>query len=309
MNVLQQHVTDRFSIYHADTVEVARGMPTHSADLSVFSPPFVSLYTYSASPRDMGNSTREGFWAQYEHLIAETARVMKPGRLVAIHCMALPSSKSMHGFIGLKDFPGDIIRAYERHGFVYHSEICIWKDPVTAMQRTKAIGLLHKQLRKDSTLSRQGIPDKIVVIRTPGENPEPIAHETDIPVAVWQRYASPVWAVVAGERDGFHLVEQDINPSDTLQHRSAREDDDERHIAPLQLEVIRRCVRLWSNPGDAVWSPFAGIGSEGVVALEEGRRFVGAELKQSYYEQAVRNLIAVAEPSQQSLFGDAQARK
>jgi hypothetical protein len=303
VNVINEHVTDRFSIFHADTVEVARELPTHSVDFSVFSPPFQSLFVYSASPRDLGNSTLAEFWGQYAHLIAESARVMKPGRLVAIHCMALPSSKQMHGFIGLQDFPGDIIRAYQAHGFVYHSEICVWKDPVTAMQRTKALGLLHKQIRKDSSMSRQGIPDKIVVMRAPGSNPDPVTHGDDLPVAVWQRYASPVWSVIEKDgADGFYELGPDINPSETLQHRSAREDADERHIAPLQLEVIRRAVHLWSNPDDIVWSPFAGIGSEGVIALEMGRRFVGAELKQSYYEQAVRNLIATATPGQQDLF-------
>ena len=302
MKVLDQHITDRFSIYHADTVEVARAMPPHSVDFSVFSPPFQSLYTYSASPRDFGNSTAEEFWGQYEHLIRETARVMKAGRLVAIHCMALPSSKQMHGFIGLMDFPGEIIRAYQRHGFIYHSEVCIWKDPVTAMQRTKALGLLHKQIRKDSSMSRQGIPDKLVVMRAPGENPDPIAHGDDIPVSVWQRYASPVWAAIEKDGvDGFYILGPDIDPSDTLQHRSAREDNDERHIAPLQLEVSRRAIHLWSNPGEVVWSPFTGIGSEGVEALKLERRFIGAELKQSYYQQAVRNLIAVADPGQQTM--------
>ena len=293
MNVEHQTIADRYAIYNADTVEVARGLPDRSVGFSVFSPPFESLYTYSSSPRDMGNVTSSSeFWGQYKFLIAETARVMKPGRLVAIHCMPLPASKTMHGYIGLRDFPGDIIRAYQAAGFVYHSRICIWKDPVTAMQRTKALGLLHKTIRKDSSQSRQGIADDVVVMRAPGGNEEPIAHTADeFPVMMWQRYASPVW-VTTGEpdADGFAICTQDINPSETLQHRSAREEKDERHICPSQLEVIRRCLRLWSNPDDVVWSPFAGIGSEGYVALQEGRRFVGAELKRSYYEQAVRNL-------------------
>lgn len=308
MNVIDQHIADRFAIYNADTVEVARSLPDRSVGMSVFSPPFESLYTYSSSPRDMGNVTGSGeFWDQYRFLVRETARVMKPGRLVAIHCMALPSSKTIHGHIGLRDFPGDIIRAYESEGFIYHSEICIWKDPVTAMQRTKALGLLHKTIRKDSSMSRQSIADKVVVMRAPGGNEEPVAHEGDsFPVTLWQRYASPVWATTGGETDpGFLDCSQDINPSETLQHRSAREDKDERHICPLQLEVIRRCVRLWSNPDDVVWSPFAGIGSEGYVALQEGRRFIGAELKGSYYRQAVLNLKAAATPAQGSLFGAA----
>lgn len=308
MNVLDQVITERYSIYHGDTVDVARGLPDSSVHFSVFSPPFSSLYTYSASPRDLGNSRDDAeFWTQYRFLIAESYRVMMAGRLVAIHCMDLPSSKTMHGHIGLRDFPGDIIRAYEEVGFIYHSRITIWKDPVQSMQRTKALGLLHKTIRKDSSMSRQGISDTVVVMRKPGDNPEHIAHTSDeFPVAMWQRYASPVWACIEGvDAEGLPIVTVDVDPSDTLQYRSAREDEDERHICPLQLPVIRRCVKLWSNPGDVVWSPFCGIGSEGVVALEEGRRFIGAELKASYFKQQAANLAeVVAEKKRQpDLFG------
>lgn len=305
MNVIDQCVSENFAIYNADTVEVARGLPDKSVGFSVFSPPFESLYTYSASPRDMGNtSDSEGFFSQYDYLVAETARVMMSGRLVAIHCMPLPSSKTRHGVIGMRDFPGDLIRAYQRHGFVYHSRICIWKDPVTAMQRTKALGLLHKTIRSDSSMSRQGFADDVVIMRAPGDNDEPISHTSEqFPVSMWQRYASPVWVTTGPETHrGFLDCHADINPTETLQHRSAREEKDERHICPLQLEVIRRCVKLWSNPGDVVWSPFAGIGSEGYVALQEGRRFVGAELKSSYYRQAVKNLQSVASPIQADMF-------
>ena len=244
----------------------------------MFSPPFASLYTYSASERDMGNCRDTAdFFEHYSYLIKEQRRVMRPGRLISIHCMLMPTSKERHGYIGLQDFRGDIIRAYQREGFIFHSEVTIWKDPVTAMQRTKALGLLWKTIKKDSSMSRQGIPDYVVTMRTPGENLSPIAHTAEeFPVDQWQKWASPVW--------------MDIDPSDTLQYQSAREHDDERHICPLQLGVIRRCVGLWSNPGDLVWSPFMGIGSEGHVALQMGRRFVGAELKASYYAQAVKNL-------------------
>jgi hypothetical protein len=194
------------------------------------------------------------------------------------------------GFIGLSDFRGDLIRAMQVAGFVHHSEVVIWKDPVTAMQRTKALGLLHKTIRKDSSMSRQGIPDYVVTMRAPGENAEPIAHSSeDFPVSLWQKWASPIWS--------------DINPNDTLQYRSARDNDDERHICPLQLEVIRRCVGLWSNPGDLVLSPFAGIGSEGFEALRWRREFVGVELKRSYFDAAVTNLRgAVEENNQMALF-------
>lgn len=310
---MHETVTERFAIYHADTVDVARGLPDRSVDFSVFSPPFASLYTYSNSPRDMGNVADDAeFFAHYAYLIKETARVMKPGRLVAIHCMLMPTSKTRDGHIGLRDFRGDIIRAYEAEGFIYHSEVCIWKDPVTAVQRTKALGLLHKTIRKDSAMSRQGIADYLVVMRAPGDNIEPIAHTHEsFPVQMWQRYASPVWVTTGQpDEDGFLMCSAEetgdessgINPSNTLQYRSAREHDDERHICPLQLGVIRRAVRLWSNPNDIVWSPFTGIGSEGYVALQEGRRFVGAELKKSYYDQACRNLHEAQTVKQHDLF-------
>ena len=288
--VIDQSVGDNYALYMGDCVEVVRGIPDDSVHYSIFSPPFASLYTYSSSPRDMGNCRdSDEFFEHYAFLATELMRVLKPGRLVSFHCMLLPSSKSRDGFIGLKDFRGDLIRVMQTAGLVYHSEVVIWKDPVTAMQRTKALGLLHKQLKKDSCMSRQGIPDYVVTMRKDGVNDEPISHTNEsFPVEHWQRYASPVWS--------------DINPTDTLQYRSAREHNDERHICPLQLEVIRRCLRLWTNEGDTVLSPFAGIGSEGYVALQEGRRFVGVELKRSYYEQAARNLASVdVGPIQQAL--------
>ena len=281
VKVIDQTVTERFALYHGDCVEVMRGIPDNSIHYSVFSPPFESLYTYSNSPRDLGNTkTHEQFFTHFGFVVAELFRILKPGRLLSFHCMLLPTSKSMHGHIGLRDFRGDLIRAFEAAGFYHHSEVVIWKDPVTAMQRTKALGLLHKQIKKDSCMSRQGIPDYLVTMRKPGDNDEPVSHTAEeFPVDLWQRYASPVW--------------MDINPSDTLQYRSAREHDDERHICPLQLEVIRRALLLWSNPCDTVFSPFAGIGSELYVAIQEKRRAVGVELKASYYQQAARNLLSV----------------
>ena len=292
-SVLASTIEDKFAAYHGDCIEVVSGLPAESVHFSVYSPPFASLYTYSNSPRDMGNcGSIAEFFEHFGHLTTELFRVLKPGRLMAVHCMNLPTSKAKDGVIGLNDFRGDLIRSYREAGFVYHSEVCIWKDPVTQMQRTKALGLLHKQIRKDSSMSRQGLADYLVVMRQPGDNPEPIAHtHDDFPVDMWQRYASPVW--------------MDINPSDTLQFRSARDDKDERHICPLQLDVIRRALKLWSNPGDVVLSPFMGIGSEGYVALEEGRRFIGAELKDTYYAQAVKNLrVAAAPKAQASLFAE-----
>ena len=282
---------DGWTAHLADCVEVAAEIPDNSLHYSVYSPPFASLYTYSNSDRDMGNCKDDAeFMAHYRFLVREQFRATMPGRLTSFHCMNLPTSKTHHGYIGIRDFRGELIRLHEAEGWIFHSEVCIWKDPVTAMQRTKALGLLWKQIKKDSCMSRQGIPDYLVTMRKPGENPERVSHTPeDFPVELWQNYASPVW--------------MDINPSDTLQFRSAREHNDERHICPLQLEVIRRAVKLWSNPGDTVFSPFTGIGSEGVVALEMGRRFMGAELKRVYWEQACRNLGAAAvEESQTELF-------
>lgn len=292
---------DRWTCHLGDCVDVVARMPDASIDFTVFSPPFASLYTYSASDRDMGNCrTHDEFYGHFRFLVEQLYRVTKPGRLLSFHCMNLPTSKERDGMIGLSDFRGDLIRLFVEFGWIYHSEVCIWKDPVTAMQRTKALGLLHKQIRKDSAMSRQGIPDYLVTMRKPGENPDRIAHTADeFPVERWQRYASPVWALSDGVDDeGFLKMTQDINPSETLQKESAREDKDERHICPLQLDVIRRAVKLWTNPNDLVLSPFTGIGSEGYVALQEGRRFVGAELKPSYWKQACANLSIAENPPQ-----------
>lgn len=279
---------DGFDLHLGDCVEVTQEMEDESIDYTVFSPPFASLYTYSNSDRDMGNSRNHAeFYANFEYLIGELFRVTRSGRLLSFHCMNLPATIQNDGFIGIKDFRGELIRLFVDAGWIFHSEVVIWKDPVTAMQRTKAIGLLYKQLKKDSCISRQGIPDYLVTMRKPGDNQSPVTkHPDEFPVGLWQRYASPVW--------------MDINPSNTLQFRSARESDDERHICPLQLEVIERAIDLWTNPGDLVYSPFAGIGSEGYVAIQKGRRFVGAELKRSYWDLACRNL-ASAKSSQGSL--------
>ena len=285
MNCIDQVVTDRYSAYHGDCVEVLRGLPDACIGYSIFSPPFASLYTYSNSPRDMGNVRNdEEFFGHLDYLIAELRRVIKPGREVSFHCMDMPASKERDGYIGLKDFPGNLLRAFEKHGFIFHSKVTIWKDPVTAMQRTKALGLLHKSVRENSAMCRQGIPDYLITVRAPGECERVTHSREEYPVDLWQKVASPVW--------------MDINPSDTLQYMSARDHDDERHICPLQLEVIRRGVMLWTNPDDIVLSPFMGIGSEGYVALELGRRFVGAELKDSYFKQAVANLEAALAKTQ-----------
>lgn len=315
--ILGQEFGKNFAAYHADCVDLLRGIPSDSIDYHLFSPPFASLYTYSASDRDLGNSaTYEEFSAHYHFVAHELYRVLKPGRLMSVHCMNLPLSKQSFGEIALRDFRGDLIRLHQSGGFLYHSEVCIWKDPVTAMQRTKALGLLHKQIRKDSSMSRQGIPDYLVTFRKTGDNPNPISHTPEqFPVERWQRYASPIWvttrgvddegfAICSGETDGTR--NGSINPSDTLQRESAREDKDERHIAPLQLQVIERAIRLWTNPGDTVLDPFGGIGSTGYVAVKMQRRAILAELKASYYGQMVRNLHAAETEAGQTAMFDAE---
>ncbi len=309
MNVLNQVVTDRYAAYHGDCIDVLRGLPDASAHYSIFSPPFASLYTYSASPRDMGNcKTHEEFYEHFRFLIPELYRVIKPGRLLSFHCMLLPTSKSRDGFIGLTDFRGLLIKAFQDCGWVYHSEVVIWKDPVQAMQRTKARGLLYKELKKDSVVSRQGIADYLVTMRKPGDNTEPVTKDPDeFPVKMWQHYASPVWVRTGETLDEtqFAASMADIHPGETLQYRSARDHEDERHICPLQLEVIRRAVKLWTNPNDVVLTPFGGIGSEGYVALQEGRRAICAELKDTYFKQLCANLKQADAPAQRSMLFEA----
>ena len=276
--------TPTFRAIHGDCVEEVAKLPTDSIDFSIFSPPFAELYVYSDDIRDMGNcQDYEEFFVHFQFLVKELARVVKSGRLVAIHCMDLPAMKGKDGYIGLKDFSGMLIQSFQKEGFIYHDRITIWKSPVVEMTRTKSIGLLHKTIKKDSSMSRTGIPDYILVFRNAGDNLVPITHQdTDekqenyLPVNLWQKYAEPVW--------------YDINYSDTLQYTSARDEKDEKHICPLQLETIRRCLHLWSNEGETVLSPFGGIGSEGHESLKLKRNFIGIELKPSYYNQMQKNL-------------------
>ena len=290
MNCIDSYVTDNFALYNGDSCEIMTDIPSDSIHYEIFSPPFASLYTYSNSDRDLGNcKSDEEFFEHFEYIAKELYRVLKPGRLMSFHCMNLPTSKERDGYIGIKDFRGDLIRLFQNMGFIYHSEVCIWKDPVIAMQRTKALGLLHKQIKKDSAMSRQGIPDYLVTMRKPGTNDEPVSHTNEsFPVDIWQKYASPIWT--------------DINPLDTLQKKSCRDEKDEKHICPLQLTVIRRGINLWTNQGDIVLTPFMGIGSEAVTALELGRKAIGIELKSSWYRQAVKNCEGVTASEQMSLW-------
>ncbi len=297
MKVLNQVIKERYALYNGDSAEVMQGLPDESMDYSIFSPPFESLYTYSDSDRDLGNCrNEEEFYQQFDFIAKELYRIIKPGRLISVHCMDLPASLNNDGFIGLKDFPGKLIKVFEKVGFIYHSRVTIWKDPVVAMQRTKALGLLHKQIKKDSAMCRQGIADYIITLRKPGENKERISHTNEtFPVEKWQQYASPVW--------------MDINQSNTLNRKSARDERDEKHICPLQLDVIERCIELWTNEGDTVFTPFLGIGSEAYQALKMNRNAVGIELKESYFEQAVKNCEnALTSPVQLSLFDEGEAQ-
>lgn len=311
MNIIDQIITNEYAIYNADCVDVAKSIPSDTIDFTIYSPPFESLYVFSNSDRDMGNSTKDQFYQHFSYLNTEMLRITKPGRLMAVHCMNLPTSKTNDGFIGIRDFRGELIRMFIDAGWIYHSEVTIWKDPVTAMQRTKALGLLHKTIRKDSSMSRQGIPDYLVVMRKPGDNPNPVRHYRDekelkdacrdeglnyqeecekiFPVQKWQQYASPVW--------------MDINPTRTLNFRDGKDEDDVKHICPLQLDVIERAIDLWTNPNDLVFSPFTGIGSEAYTAVNMGRRFIGSELKPSYYGQCLKNMEHASKKTQ-DLFAD-----
>lgn len=283
-------VNDWYQIHRGDCVQLIKNVESESVGFSVFSPPFAELYTYSNHIEDMGNSKDYNeFLMQFGFLVNELYRVIKQGRNVAVHCMDLPIQKGKEGYIGLRDFSGMIRESFENAGFVYHSRVTIWKDPVVEMQRTKALGLLHKQVKKDSTMSRVGIPDYVMIFRKDGDRTDPVTN-TDLPVDLWQKYASPVW--------------MDIDYGNTLQgFRNARDEKDEKHICPLQLDTIERLIHLYTNKGDIVLTPFMGIGSEVYQAVKMGRRGIGFELKESYYGMAKKNIAsAVMEKAQSTLF-------
>ena len=294
MNVIDQYETDRYCLINGDSCEIMSALPSDSIGLSVYSPPFSSLYTYSNSDRDLGNSKNdEEFFTHFEFIVKELYRILMPGRIMAVHCMNLPTSKERDGYIGIKDFRGDLIRLFQSVGFIYHSETCIWKNPVTAMQRTKALGLLHKQIKKDACMNRMGIPDYVVFMRKPGENPERVSNTNEtFPVGLWQDYASPIW-------DEYNSpVWWDINQSNTL-NRMFSDEESERHICPLQLDVIERCVKMYSKEGDTVFTPFMGIGSEVYQAVKMGRKGIGIELKREYFLQAKKNMQTLDDADKQ----------
>lgn len=272
-----------YGLYNADCIEIMAGIPEGMIDCSIFSPPFADLFVYSDSERDMGNcSGYDEFFDHYRYFAETLYRAMKPGRMTCVHCTDLPARKGKDGFIGLHDFSGDLIRAHQDAGFVYHARAVIWKDPVVEMQRTKALGLLYKQLKKDSAMSRVGMPDYMLFFRKDEPNPEPITHDPeDLPVSEWQELASPVWMTV--------------QQGNVLNGKMAKGSEDERHICPLQLDVIERCLTLYSNPGDLILDPFNGIGSTGFKALKMGRRYLGIELKPEYAAQAAKFLTEAEE--------------
>ncbi len=305
MNILNQAQGENWTLANGDCIEVLNSLPENSIHLSIFSPPYASLYTYSNSDRDLGNSINDDqFYEHFAYVVAGLHRVTKPGRIVCVDVMNIPAMKERDGYIGLKDFRGDVIRAFQKAGFIFHSEHCAWKDPLIEATRTKALGLMHKQLCKDSTRSRAGIPQYLLAFRKDGENPEPVAHidgltefcgenppiHGNLSHERWRRYASPVW--------------MDINFSNTLNAKAARDNEDERHVCPMALDLIERAIQLWSNPGDVVFDPFSGVGSTGYQAIKMGRKFVGSELKQSYFAQACKN-IESAKANQGGLFMDA----
>ena len=305
MPILEQKITKNYALYNADCIELMRSLPEGKVDLALFSPPFADLYCYSDSPMDLGNCKNyDEFFIHFGFVVEQLARIIKPGRNCAVHCMDIPAMKERDGFIGIKDFSGDIIRLFQKHGFVYHSRHTIWKDPLIEATRTKALGLMHKQLQKDSTRSRAGLPDYLLAFRNAGENTIPVTHpeglesyagSDEMPRAdgikrshnIWRAYASPVW--------------MDIRQTNTLNAKTAREADDEKHLCPLQLDVIERALTLWSNPGEVVFTPFMGVGSEVYGAVLNARKGMGAELKTAYYNQAVRNLAEVENHMEQEL--------
>ena len=281
--------TTRYALYNGDCVQIIKQLPDNSVHFPIFSPPFANLYIYSDDLADMGNcKNHEEFFEQFDYLIPELLRITVPGRLCAVHCKNLVKYKGRDGRSGIYEFRGDIIKHFEKFGWQYHSEVCIWTDPVLEMQKTKSQGLLYKQLRKDSSYSRQGMPDYLVVFRKwteDYEDAEPVTHtKENFPLEMWQRYASPVWF--------------DIRRTNVLNCKIARENEDEKHICPLQLDVIERAIELWTNPDDIVFTPFLGIGSEAYQALKMGRRAVGIELKESYFNQAVANCNEVTSSEQ-----------
>lgn len=306
--VRDQFITERYAIYNGDCCEVTKGIPDESVGFSMFSPPFFDLYSYSDDNQDMGNAKDyDNFFEHFGFLIKELARVIMPGRIVAVHCMDLPTHKRNGDEIGLREFPEDIITGFKKEKFIFHSRHVIWKDPLIAATRSHAVGLAHQQIVKDSAMCRMGIADQILAFRKPGVNPKPIRNQDGLTIYhgensiphelsrwegfqgnqkenkrsqwIWQQFASPVWS--------------DIRQTYVLPYREGREEEDEKHICPLALDVVERCVALWSAKDDVVFTPFMGIGTEVYVAVKNGRKGCGVELKRKYYTTARSHLKAL----------------
>jgi len=317
MAVIDQTITDKYAIYHGDCIDVMENLPPESIDLSIYSPPFGGLYHYSSSERDLSNcKDYKEFFIHYEFVVKEIFRLTKPGRMTCVHCMDVPSGNS--GIDNLTDFPGDIIRLHDKHGFKYIARYSVWKEPLGVRNRTMAKNLAHKTIVDDSSRCTVASADYLLVFRRTGENKNPIAHPTglteyagerEIPQElfkfknwpgnqienryshwIWRQYASAFW--------------DDVRIGRVLPFKASRDDKDEKHVHPLQLDVIERCVVLWSNPGEVVWTPFMGVGSEVYGAVVNNRKGMGAELKSSYYKQSVKNMekVEIKDEEQLKLF-------
>ncbi|KKK80225.1 hypothetical protein LCGC14_2825620, partial [marine sediment metagenome] len=276
-----KETTDKWELWNGDTAKTIKTIETNEIDFTIFSPPFSQLYTYSPSERDMGNSKNDKeFWNHFDFIIPELLRIIKPGRITAVHCAQIPAMLVRDGYIGLKDFRGDVIRHFIKHDFIYHGEVCIDKNPQAQSIRTHAKGLTFSQLEKDSSWMRPALADYLVLFRKKGDNRTVVINGNidgaEIDRDEWIRLAHPIW--------------YNIRETNTLNVRTARSEDDEKHICPLQLETIHNAILLWSNPGEVIYSPFAGIGSEGYQAIVDDRKFKGSELKEEYFDVAVKNL-------------------
>lgn len=307
--VMDQHVTDRYAIYQGDCMEVMPGLPDDTIHLSVYSPPFAGLYHYSSSDRDLSNNRDyDEFFEHYEYVVRELHRITMPGRMTAVHCMDVPNSNTGRGD-SLTDFPGDIIRLHDKIGFRYNARYSVWKEPLTVRNRTMTKALAHRTIVDDATRCSVASADYLLVFRKEGENPVPVEHpvglmeyagertppqevmkyrgwtgkqtENRYSHWVWRQYASAFW--------------DDVRLDHVLPFKEARDEDDEKHVHPLQLDVIHRCIQLWSNPGERVLTPFMGVGSEVYEAVRTDRFGIGVELKRSYYRQARRNLTTLEE--------------
>ena len=341
MPIIDQKITDRYALYNGDCLEVMKSLPERKVDLSIYSPPFCGLYSYSSSPNDLSNcKSYQEFFTHYRFVVEELARLTKPGRISAVHCMDVPGTGNgptakmgcgANAGTGLIDFPGDIIRLHEECGFIYQGRRVIWNEPLGVRLRTMAKGLAHQTLTLDSTLCDVASCDYLIMFRRKGETQVPVTHPTGLHTYagsrtiphelnewkghtgkqtenryshwIWRQYASGVWDDIRG-KDGTEPKDKSTRERGVLPYEESREADDERHVHPLQLDIIDRAVTLWSNPGEVVFTPFMGVGSEVYGAVINGRKGIGAELKPAYYKQAVKNLANTENHAEMELFNE-----